>query len=195
VIGRTVRAVVFDLDGTLIHSPLDLDRIRRQLGLAGLDLPLLESIKTLRGPDRYEAIRLLHEHERHASRESAPAWRARQTIEALRNRGMKVAVLTRNRRATTIAVARMHALEVDCVFGRDDGSVKPDPHGLWRILELFDVQPGQTLMVGDHLMDLTTAGRAGAIPVLLRHRTSNPRWADHAALVIDELPELLDRLT
>lgn len=184
-----IKAVIFDLDGTLVRSPLDLKRARIELGLDKIDKPLLEAVRSLPIPEQQEAIRLLTVYEVRACKQSVPAWRARQTIDAIRCLGIKVAILTRNQRRTTRTMVRIHQLDVDAVVTRDDGPVKPHPYGIRQICRWFRINPCQAIMVGDHDLDLLTAQRAGARSVLL----ADPRGsAGSKALVVSELPHLVE---
>lgn len=184
-----IKAVIFDLDGTLVRSPLDLKRARIELGLGKIDKPLLEAISSMPVPKQQEAIRLLMAYEACACKESVPAWRARQTIDTIRCLGMKVAILTRNQRRTTRIMVSMHQLHVDAVVTRDDGPVKPHPYGIRQICRWFRIAPHQAVMVGDHDLDLLTAQRAGARSVLL----ADPRRsAGSCTQVVSELPHLVE---
>ncbi|MDH7598985.1 MAG: HAD family hydrolase [Sedimentisphaerales bacterium] len=189
---QTIKAVIFDLDGTLVQSPLDLGLIRRQLSLASNGLPLLESIQALPTPEKDQATRILLEHERWACRESILNWRAAETVLGLRKAGLKVAVLTRNCKASVMTVVRLHGLTVDLIIGREDGPIKPDPYGLLRICQEFGIGPAEAMMVGDHAIDMATARNAGVIPVLMSNHRSADGLACRADVVVGELPELLD---
>jgi phosphoglycolate phosphatase-like HAD superfamily hydrolase len=69
--------------------------------------------------------------------------------------------------------------------------VKPAPAPLLHLCEhALGLPPAHVLMVGDHLDDLQCGAAAGAATVLLRN-ADNGRYAPHADVVIDALPDLI----
>ena len=116
---------------------------------------------------------------------------ARETLAALRQRGIPIGILTRNRKDNAWAVADKHGLHFDAVVGREDGPVKPDTFGVLHLCRRFGVEPAQTLLVGDYLFDLLCARAAGAIPVLLANHDRAEEFARHADFTVASLTELL----
>ena len=188
----SIRAVIFDLDGTLTEPFLDFDTIRREMGMPEDGMPILEAMGKMGNKERQRAEEILAAHEARAVENSRLNPGARQTLAALRRRGILIGVLTRNRRDNVAVVAEKHGLCVDCIVGRDDGPVKPDAFGVLQICERFGVPPHQTLVVGDYLFDLLSANSAGAISVLLTSHPKADRFRAHAVFSIANLEELLD---
>lgn len=91
-----------------------------------------------------------------------------ELIEALRQRGVKIAVLSNKPHAETIRV-------VEELFGKgcfdviqgqvDDLPIKPDPAGAFRIMEQLKVAPEEVLYLGDTATDMRTGKGAGAFTV------------------------------
>ena len=188
-----IEAVIFDLDGTLLHSDLDFDLIRRQIGIA--EGPVLEALETMSAADRLRAIEILEQHESQAAREARLNVHAHEVFAALAERGIKTALLTRNSRASVKTAMDRHNLKFDFVCSREDslGKIKPSPEPVLAICAALDVRPADTLMVGDYLFDLQSANTAGALSVLLRN-DRNAEFIPFAWRVIDQLNELLDLL-
>ena len=159
-----IRAVIFDLDGTLIEAPLDFDALRGELGVEG---PLLEAIEALTGEARRRAEAALTRHEDSASRRSRPVEGSRDVLRRLRARGVKTAILTRNSRRSLETAVRTHDLRVDALRSRDDGPSKPSPAPVLEICRQLGVAPAETLVVGDYVFDVDAANAAGAISVYL----------------------------
>jgi HAD superfamily hydrolase (TIGR01509 family) len=116
---------------------------------------------------RANAERILQYHEEKAVVESTLNPGAKETLDALRKKGIRIGILTRNKRSNVRAVADKHGLEFDAVVGREEGPVKPDAFGVLQLCRQFGVEPEQTLVVGDYLFDLLCARAAGAVAVLL----------------------------
>jgi len=187
-----IKAVIFDLDGTITTPYLDFDRIRAEIGLSPDAGPLLEAMEKMAGADRKKAEEILYKHERSAIEHSVLNTGAGEMLERLRQMGIYIGVLTRNTRSNVSAVAQKHNIEFDAVVDRDDGPVKPNPFGVKRLCEFFKVKPQQTLVVGDYLFDLQSAKAAGAIAVLMKSSTKSQQFSCFADYTIDSLTEIID---
>ncbi len=153
--------------------------------------PVLESMGKMAPQQRERAEKILHFHEQRAVTESALNAGARETLAALREAGISIGILTRNRRSNALAIAEKHNLKFDVVVDREDGPVKPDAFGVLRICQHFGVVPQETLMVGDYLFDLLCAKAAGAVGVLLANSKRAAEYAEHADFTIENINEIL----
>jgi HAD superfamily hydrolase (TIGR01509 family) len=186
-----IKAVIFDLDGTITQPYLDFGAIREEMGLDRDSEPILEAMQKMTPPQRRRAEAVLQSHERRAVAESQLNDGAKETLVALRQRGLPIGVLTRNCKSNVSAVAAKHGLHFDAVVGREDGPVKPDGFGVRHLCRAFSVEPAHTLVVGDYLFDLLCARAAGAIGVLLANHARADEFAAHADFTIAGLAELL----
>ena len=187
-----IKAVIFDLDGTITQPYFDFDAIREEIGLARDSGPVLESMETMSPQQRERAEQILHDHEQKAVTKSKLNIGAGQTLSRLRAMGIRIGVLTRNKRANAFAIARKHHLQFDAVIGREEGPVKPDAFGVLELCRQFDVEPAQTLLVGDYLFDLLCAKAAGAVAVLLANHHRADEFTEHADFCISNIREILD---
>ncbi|MEN6577895.1 MAG: HAD family hydrolase [Phycisphaerales bacterium] len=186
-----IKAVIFDLDGTLTEPYFDFDAIREEIGIGRNAGPILEAMEGMTPQQRMRAEEILHYHEEKAVAESALNPGAQDTLEGLRLRGIRIGILTRNRKCNALAVAQKHRLRFDAVVGREDGPVKPHAFGVLHLCEQFAVRPAETMLVGDYLFDLLCARAAGAIPVLIANHDRAPEFALHADFTVQTLHELL----
>jgi HAD superfamily hydrolase (TIGR01509 family) len=187
----SVKAVIFDLDGTITQPYFDFDAIRKEMGLDKNSGPVLESMQKMTPQQRQRAEQILRHHEERAVIESKLNPGARQTLSALRRAGVGIGILTRNRRSNAEAIAVKHKLKFDAIVDRDDGPVKPDAFGVLRLCEQFGVKPEQTLVVGDYLFDLLSAKAAGAAAVLLANHERADEFARHADFTIQNIRQVL----
>jgi len=187
----SIKAVIFDLDGTITQPYFDFDAIRREMGLAKDSGPVLESMQKMTPKQRRRAEKILHFHEQQAVTESKLNPGAKQTLDTLRKTGISIGILTRNRRSNALAIARKHNLKFDAIVDREDGPVKPDAFGVLRICQQFDVKPEETLVVGDYLFDLLCARAAGAIAVLLANHQKADEFAKHADFRIERIDQVM----
>jgi len=187
-----IKAVIFDLDGTITQPFFDFDAIREEIGLSRDSGPVLEAMEKMTAQQRQDAEKILHYHEQKAVKESKLNANAKQTLSALRSAGIHIGVLTRNKCGNALAIAQKHDLKFDAVIGREDGPVKPDAFGVLRICEQFGVEPEDTMLVGDYLFDLLCAKAAGAVAVLLANHNQADEFVEHADFCIEDIGRILE---
>ena len=188
----SIKAVIFDLDGTITQPYFDFDAIREEIGLARDSGPLLESMEKMNPQLRRKTEKILFIHEQKAVIESKLNAGAKQTMSALRASGIHIGILTRNKRDNAYAIAQKHKLKFDAVIGREDGPVKPDAFGVLELCRQFGVKPQETLLVGDYLFDLLCAKAAGAIAVLLANHDQAGDFVKHADFSIENIGGILE---
>ena len=183
-----LRAVVFDLDGTLLDSlSLVLRAITHALepfgGRPTMDIfahlggppgrflgPLLDDLKNL--PVALERLESFHRENAHLIQ---PYEGVSSTLESLRNAGVKLGLWTGRDRVSTDWLLKNHALEGyfnAVVCGDDLSSHKPDPAGLREIIRRLAVREEETLFVGDADVDVLGGVGCGVDTLLIRHSRS-----------------------
>jgi HAD superfamily hydrolase (TIGR01509 family) len=187
----SVKAVIFDLDGTITRPFFDFDAIRAEMGLEREAGPVWEAMSQMAPAQRRRAEEILDSYEQRAVTESQLNPGARETLHELRRAGIRIGVLTRNRRNNALAVAEKHGLQFDAIVDREDGPVKPDAFGVLRLCEHFGVAPQEAIVVGDYLFDLLCARAAGAVAVLLVNNNRAAEFADRADITIERVDEVL----
>jgi len=187
----SIKAVIFDLDGTITKPFFDFDAIRQEMGLAKDSGPVWESMEKMPSAQRQQCEKILDRYEQKAVKHSRLNAGARQTLLALRKAGIRIGILTRNRRENAMAVANKHGLIFDGIVGREQGPVKPNAFGLLTLCRQFGVSPAETLMVGDYLFDLLCARDAGALAVLLANHDKAKEFAPYADFTIENIDQIL----
>ena len=188
----SIKAALFDLDGTITQPYFDFGAIREEIGLPRDSGPLLELMEKMTPQERRRAESILHYHEDRAVAESRLNPGAEQTLAELRAAGIPIGILTRNQRDNALAIARLHNLEFDAVIGREDGPVKPDAFGVLDLCRRFGVEPRHALLVGDYLFDLLSARAAGAVAVLLVNNDRAREFSEHADYCVENIGEILE---
>ena len=188
----SIKAVIFDLDGTITQPYFDFDAIREEIGLARDSGPLLESMEKMTPELKRKAEEILYIHEEKAVIESKLNQGAKETLSRLSAANIHIGILTRNKRDNAYAIALKHDLQFDAVIGREDGPVKPDAFGVLELCRQFKVKPEQTLLVGDYLFDLLCAKAAGACAVLLANHHQADDFAKYADFCIENISGILE---
>jgi phosphoglycolate phosphatase len=213
------RAVIFDLDGTLLDTLADIGN-SANAALAELGHPThpLEAYKTFVGDGvRVLFQRILPESARSAEQIelgaqkfaeiyrtgwnvlSQPYAGVRSLLEELRRRELPLAVLSNKPQAfTELCVAHFLAdWKFAAVLGQREGiPCKPDPAAALEIAARVGVAPQACLYLGDTSVDMQTATRAGMFPVGAAWGfRSVQELREHGATVIVHHPcDLLDLL-
>ncbi len=184
--------VIFDMDGTLTHDALDFESLRKELGLQER-IPILEWLETLPAERRSRAGTILERHERFAAEQSTLRPGALETLDALRSRGVRCALLTRNSGRSMRRIMQRLQLTFDCSVSRDHGPYKPHPESIRMVLRQLSVHPGEALMVGDYLFDIQAAQAADVDSVLLTEPgLPLPAFARQAGFVVSELNQIVE---
>ncbi len=182
--GDAVRAVLFDLDGTLIDSAYDLgaaaDSMRLARGLPSLPPAQYRSMAGAgaRGmlgvafgvtPEHAEFIALREEFYGHYERCMADHTKAFEGVDdlldALRARQLPWGVVTnKSTRFTAPLLAGMHVFHdaATVVCGDSTPYTKPHPAPLLEAMRRMDVDAAHCIYVGDDLRDIQ-AGRAAGM--------------------------------
>ena len=212
------KAVLFDVDGTLIDSndqharawvaalaeagyTVPFERVRPLIGMGG-DKVLPELVPGLtedspQGKAIAEARKRVFKERELATVPPTPG--ARELLEAVRKRGARVVVATSAKGEELDALLARGELGplVDVAATSDDAEdSKPDPDIIGAALKKANVSAADAVMVGDTQYDIEAAHRAGVPCVALRCGGNDPatlRDADAVYADPGELAGALDR--
>lgn len=217
-----IRALAFDLDGTLVHSAPGLSQaIDRALGDLQLPAPGIERASTWigNGADIMMARALTwalgrepHAEEQHDARacfdrhyadtvESGSTLfpQVKETLLALRDQGLPLAIVTN--KPTPFVAPLLASLGISdsfsLIIGGDDVAVKkPHPAGIFLVLGHFGVLPEQLLFVGDSRNDILAAQAAGVpnVGMTFGYNYGESITTSRPDLTLDTFGELLPAL-
>lgn len=184
-----VKAVIFDMDGTITKPVIDWKVLRSRIG-APDHLSIMEHINSLAEAECQRATEILLETELLATDGVELNDGFHEVFNAIRNRGLGTAVVTNNHGAALRNLLDQHDLVFDVALSRDDGELKPAPDLIQLALDRLECAPENALSIGDSRLDVSACRAVNVTCLYLTH--GNPQF-DHPT-AIDSLVEALDYL-
>ena len=212
----SVRALIFDLDGTLIDSKLDLalavNAALAELGrgalpheqifsYVGQGAPTLIARALGDGATEEDCLRglefFIKYYSVHKLDHTVLYPGVRETLDALTE--MPMAVLTNKPVGASRGILRGLGVADHFRFvygGNSFERKKPDPMGIETILREFGAAPAQAMVVGDSEIDVQTARNAGTWVCGVTYGFGSHRLAEYPPdILVDSLTELLPHLS
>jgi phosphoglycolate phosphatase len=213
------KAILFDLDGTLLNTLEDLyNAANRVLAARGLPTHKLDEYRYFTGDGTPMLItRALPEEKRNDKTiraclkafcedygrnwklETKPYDGVSEMLDELTVRGLKIAVLSnKSHEFTKRCVADLLPnWTFHVVLGqRGEVPLKPDPAGALEVAERLNIPPAEFLYLGDSAVDMKTAIAAGMFPVgvLWGFRPAEELRENGARALIERPSEVLNLL-
>ena len=216
------KAVIFDLDGTLIHSAPDLhaalNRLmllegRRLLEIAEVVRMIGDGVSKLveRGyratgelPGRAEldemTRRFVADYENHATDLTTLFPNVAETLKVLTENQVPMGICTNKPQAASLKVLDHFGLSsfFQAVVGGDQlpGVRKPNPRHLMAALDILNVAPKDAVMIGDSPNDIDVAINAGVTSVAVSFGYCRiPVTEMGATHIIDDFADLIGVLS
>jgi phosphoglycolate phosphatase len=212
-----IEAFLFDFDGTLARLNIDFKALRGEIlalaasfGLKDPRLPdppyllevtqnlkeQLQGRKDLAAEAFYgQAMSLIDNREWEAASPENLFPFTRRVLMGLHEKGIKIAVLTRNSGKSVYRVFPDLDQTIDVFLPREKVlKPKPDPDHLLQAMKILKVPPQKAAMVGDHPIDILSGKEAGTLTIgVLSGRIQEPEMrAAGADLVLADIEAILD---
>jgi len=209
-----IKAIIFDLDGTLIDSVTDLAKsVNHTLGKLDLPLHTQEEIKSFVGDgvqklikrslglthmDKFnDAFAIFMDHYGAHCTDSTTLYP--DVVETLPKLADVYTLAILTNKSVSFSLKILEALKVNSYFkevlgGDSLPTKKPDPAGIFYFTEKWDLSPDQVVMVGDHVTDTEVGQRAGCKTVFIEGGIGETRGLvpDFIIQSMAELPALLE---
>ncbi len=187
-----IRAVVFDLDGTIVSHNIEYKALRADVrgflikqGVPASVLSLNESVFQMLDKTeiflknsgkqrkvfeemRNEVLKIIDEYEWKAARTAGLCPGVEAVLKTLKDMGIKVGLCTVSGERTVSFLLKKFKIDAffDAVVPREHaGRVKPHGEHLKTVLEMLKAAPEETLIVGDSTADMLCAREVKAIAV------------------------------
>ncbi len=210
------KAIVFDLDGTLLDTlediadaanrvlaakgfptrPLDVHRVSVGSGVRVLMERILPPQHTDPATIQECFLAFRRDYGEHWNVKTRPYAGIPELLTELQQRGLKMAVLSNKpadftRKCVEVILSRW---KFDAVLGGEDGlPSKPDPAGAFEIVRRLEIPAEEFIYLGDTGVDMQTATKAGMFPVGVSwgFRGNEELLRDGAKALINHPHELL----
>lgn len=218
------KALIFDLDGTIIKLTLPLEAMRSEAKRyyidKGMPPELFEpadgiSSSTAKAKDFFltngtselewqmmqdELDDLMSAFERSSAEDVVLIDGAIETVSAIASKGLRIAVLTNNSRPAMDIILKKIPLDkyFELIHTRHESpSPKPYPDGLLHIINKLGLSPDEVVYVGDAMIDGVAATRAGIEfwGVASGETTQDTLKEAGAKIVLTSITELNDIIT
>ena len=203
----TIKAVIFDLDGTLASFNIDYMAARAEIisllteqGLPSSLLSLKEGVFDMlkkakqhianNGKEekdflklKKKAISIVERYESEAARKTSLLPNVLKTLKTLREIKLKLAICTTNGEKSTSHILERFQIThfFEAVITREAVSaVKPDPAHLEAALKALNIRPEEAVVVGDSTRDMECARKLNVIAVGVTTGISTPEALTNA---------------
>ncbi len=217
---KPIKAIVWDLDGTLIHFKIDSIKARKTAinifishGIdkkkLSIQRSILDNINTFRdifqqnGNDPSQIDKVLQEVDKEVSKIEHAAALDATIIKGIENvlvfakkNNLKQAIFTFNKYENAkLSLKKVKILKFfDVIIGRDNVSnPKPHPDHLLVICDKLDVNPNEILVIGDNYRDIEGAINVGAHSIAVHTKLAIIETLQKADVIVreSEIPQQL----
>ncbi|MCW3806853.1 HAD family hydrolase [Plebeiibacterium marinum] len=209
-----IKAVIFDLDGTLLDSIQDIADANNQM-LSEYDYPLHELsayVKwigngarrlveaslppNLRGGDSVPYIDKYQDcYKNNISNKSKIFEGMDRVLDYLTDKNIPMAIITNKPQNLTDIIVKKYFKNWSFknVIGHSNAFPhKPNPKGALHFAKQINCDPKDILLVGDSVVDIQTAKAANMLPLGVSWGYGKPGAEDRCTVVVDQAQEIID---
>lgn len=209
------KAVIFDLDGTLLNTLDDLagavnyalktcgyplhtkEDVRRFIGNGVVKLMQRATPENISKPDFDRCFELFRTYYlEHMADNTKPYSGIKELLSLLKEHGIKSAVVSNKLHAGVVGLCKDYFEDdITCAFGVENESErKPSPANVNKALKALGITKDEAIYVGDSEVDVMTANNSGldCIGVTWGFRDRNELVENGAKYIVDAPSEILD---
>lgn len=191
---KELKAVIFDLDGTIIDVPYDWHLIKEKLGTQGA--PILFYLSGLKEPEKSEKLRLLEEYEEKATAKAVLKKGIPRLMYFLEEKGIKKILVTNNSRKNVALLLKRFSLDFDYILTRESGLWKPSGAPFLAAMKKLGIERDGCYVIGDSHFDIKAAQEAGIAQVFILGQKKEKFSSDSVEIVesVEKLKKRIEEL-
>ncbi|MFW6132110.1 MAG: HAD family hydrolase [Candidatus Aminicenantaceae bacterium] len=186
-----IKAVIFDMDGTIVEAPYNWKQIKAKLNTEGK--PILSYLDSLNGAKRDEKWEILERIEDEATKKAVIKEGIVELLDFLTEGNVKKALVTNNSKRNVIYLLKKFKLDFDLIISREYGLWKPSGAPFIAVMDMLKVSKEECCVVGDSPFDIEAAMDSGINKIFIvndkKHKL-DPLKAE----IFDSLQDLHRRL-
>ena len=185
---KKIKGLIFDMDGTLTVPLIDFRKIRQELNI-GEGGDLAEIINSWPEPRRGHAWRVIEKYEVYAIENNCLQKGVEDALKRFTQAKIRLAIITRNTARSTEALLSKLPVQFDPVLTREFPHIKPSPEPVRYILNAWEIEADECIMIGDYIHDIQSANAAGALSCYFKNPDVK-HWDEHADFTVSSYREL-----
>jgi len=186
-----LKAVIFDLDGTIVDAPYNWSSLKEELGTKGV--PILSYLASLKEPAKSEKRKVLEKYEEEATAKAVLKKGIHQLLDLLTEREIKKVLVTNNSRKNVSFLLKKFKLEFDYVSTRESGLWKPSGAPFLSALENLGIERDECCVIGDSHFDIKAADEAGIARVFILNRNKE-KFSSASVEFFDSVESLREKI-
>jgi HAD superfamily hydrolase (TIGR01549 family) len=164
---KNIKLLIFDFDGTLHTLSVDWQKVREVAGIASTNESLGSAIERLKKENDTQKLQQITDLEKQSLEKEKLDPDIKRTLQKLQAK-FSIAVLSRNSSEAIKTFFKVSGIENLYVVGREDiDNLKPDPSGAYKILQYFNTETHEAILVGDTYHDVEVAKRSGLRSIII----------------------------
>lgn len=187
---RPVRAVIFDMDGTVARPIFDFKKMREDLGCPD-GVSIVDYIEALNDDEKARAIAYVEAIEAENAEKAERNHGVEELFDFLEKSRIRRGLLTRNTEEAMQVTLQKLDIHFDATLTRDEPPIKPHPDSARKLAERLEIPPAEVMVVGDYLYDVQVGQAIGARTALITNHTE-PEFEAGEDYRINRLDELID---
>lgn len=186
-----IKAVIFDMDGTIVDVNYDWPQIKKELKTGGK--PILHYLNSLKEPERSKKWKLLEKFEDEATSKASLKEGMKDFLDFLAEKGIKRALVTNNSHKNVYFLLQKFNLQFEVILSRESGLWKPSGSPFEAVLKELRLKKEEVCVIGDSHFDIEAARKAGISYVFILNKDKK-KFASFSVEVFASVEELKQRI-
>ena len=161
---KIIDLIIMDMDGTIFTSNVDWSSVKKKLNVHNSSI--LEKIYNGGVVDK-DGLNYLEAIEEKNTLEAKTIDGSLEFINEIRERGINISLVTNNSRKNMNYLIDKFNISFDMIITRDEKMWKPSPSAFKFLMKKFEVEPENTISIGDSDLDITASVRSSISDIFI----------------------------